>query len=180
MKMPSRRKIFELPIELREELERRLVSSGFGGYCGLSDWLAEQGFSISKSALHKYGQELEAEFESAMADVRYAKALAKAYAADDPDDSQAFTGAIAAMGQHALLKIMLAIRKADQDPTQNAKLMAQVSQALTSLGRLSISQSRHANDVRRQVAEDLARRVEESDVPLTPESFRALVAQVYG
>ena len=81
--MPSRRKIFELPAELREELERRLVSSGFGGYCGLSDWLAEQGFRISKSALHKYGQELEEEFESAMADVRYAKALA-----NDPEQSR--------------------------------------------------------------------------------------------
>jgi hypothetical protein len=77
--MPARSKVYELTSELRAELDRRLIVSGFGGYDGLADWLAEQGYQIGRSSLHRYGHDLQADFERTMADVQRTQQLAQAY-----------------------------------------------------------------------------------------------------
>ncbi|MBD3877364.1 DUF3486 family protein [Pseudomonas kunmingensis] len=45
-----------LPPELKAQLHSRLMTSGFAGYVEHSEWLAGQGWKISKSALHRYGK----------------------------------------------------------------------------------------------------------------------------
>ena len=61
--MPPRSKVYDLPQELRDELNERLVTSGFQGYEALTEWLAENGFKLSRSAVHRYGSALQEEFE---------------------------------------------------------------------------------------------------------------------
>lgn len=178
--MSRRSAIFDLPQEVREELSERLISSGFGGYEGLSDWLADKGFSISKSAIHRYGQGLQEDFDAAMGDVRKAQELARAYASASPDDSQALTGAVAAMAQESLLRIMIGLRKVESDPSETAKQMAQVSRALADLGRLGISQAKHAVEMRKQAAEELAGKVEQEGGAVTPERLRQIMRETYG
>jgi hypothetical protein len=51
--------ITRLPAEVQEEIDGRLVASGFGGYEALSDELRHRGHAVSKSALHRYGAVLE-------------------------------------------------------------------------------------------------------------------------
>lgn len=57
--MPPRSKVLDLPTEVKEELDRRLVAGGFQNYSGLAAWLAEQGYELSRSAVHRYGQTFE-------------------------------------------------------------------------------------------------------------------------
>ena len=57
--MPRRSGVTGLPPEIRDELNARLVANGFSGYEALSEWLEEQGYSLSKSALHRHGSVLE-------------------------------------------------------------------------------------------------------------------------
>ena len=58
--MAQRSSIFtRLPLKLRIQLDRRLIAGGFGGYAELTKWLHRQGYRISKSALNRYGVELE-------------------------------------------------------------------------------------------------------------------------
>lgn len=158
--MGRRSSVYELPPELREQLNARLVQQGFGGYSDLVAWLDEQGYRLSRSAVHRYGSELEQEYESAMGDVRRASELARAYTADDPDDGTAMTGAMTKMAQEALLRVLFAVRKMDDDPTEMARQMSQISRAMADLGRLSIQHSKHAAQVRREVAEEIAGRVD--------------------
>ena len=73
--MPRRSGVTGLPPEIRDELNARLVANGFSGYEALSEWLEEQGYSLSKSALHRHGSVLEADFEAAMSDVQRTTAL---------------------------------------------------------------------------------------------------------
>lgn len=184
--MPPRNAIFTLPPELRDQLNAKLVQSGFGDYTGLSAWLQEQGWEISKSAVHRYGQALASEYEAAMADVKKATELARAYAADDADDGAALTGAIARMAQESLLRILLALRKAEQagehEPQEMAKHMSQVSRALADLGRVTISHAKHASAIRAQLAQELEQRVQQAGAggAISPEQLRKIISEAYG
>lgn len=49
-----------LPAIVRNEIDRRLMENGFGSYAELAAELRVRGYNkISKSALHRYGQELK-------------------------------------------------------------------------------------------------------------------------
>ena len=50
-----------LPPDVRAELDSRLRKSGYGGVIGVAAWLTEHGgVVVSKSAVHRYAQELKA------------------------------------------------------------------------------------------------------------------------
>ena len=57
--MARRSTIEKLPEDVRRWLERALTESGFSGYNELESLLREQGYVISKSAIHRYGQKIE-------------------------------------------------------------------------------------------------------------------------
>ena len=52
--MPQTTAINSLPSEVQDALRQRLLATGFGQYEKHSEWLREQGFSVSKSAIHRY------------------------------------------------------------------------------------------------------------------------------
>ncbi|WP_081462147.1 phage protein Gp27 family protein [Alicycliphilus denitrificans] len=52
--MPRATTINSLPSEVQDALRQRLLTTGFGHYEEHSEWLREQGFSVSKSAIHRY------------------------------------------------------------------------------------------------------------------------------
>jgi hypothetical protein len=70
--MSQRSSIFTtLPIKVRRQLDRRLIRNGFSGYAALTAWLNSLGYPISKSALNRYGVELQhRERELALAGAR--------------------------------------------------------------------------------------------------------------
>jgi len=58
--MSQRSSLFtRLPLKVRRQLDQRLIAGGFGGYAALTKWLNRRGYRISKSALNRYGVELE-------------------------------------------------------------------------------------------------------------------------
>jgi hypothetical protein len=150
--MPARSKVFGLPAELRAELDRRLIEGGFSHYRLLAAWLESQGYEISKSALHHYGSDLEADFERTMGEVKRTQQLAQAFAQSTPDERGALVGATARIASESLLRITMALRSSEEDPAQLAKLMPQIARALGELGRLTISQEKWAQDLREQAA----------------------------
>jgi hypothetical protein len=132
------------------------VAGGFSGYEDLAAWLDGQGYEISKSALHRYGQGLQQDFEHAMADVKKATELARAYAQSDEDERAALTEASARIAQEQLLRILIGLRKAEDEPGKAARYMAQVSRAIAELGRLTISHKKWREEERRRMADEAA------------------------
>jgi hypothetical protein len=55
--MGKRMSVIALPKEVLDELRLRLMQSNFSNYEEHSTWLASKGFSISKSAIHRYATE---------------------------------------------------------------------------------------------------------------------------
>ncbi|ACL72726.1 putative bacteriophage protein [Thioalkalivibrio sulfidiphilus HL-EbGr7] len=154
--MPKRSKVFELPQDVREELNEKLVATGFQGYEALAGWLAERGFQVSRSSVQRYGSELQAEFEAAMGDVRKTTEMAKAFTEGDDDAKGSLVDATARIVQEQLLRITIALRKAEHEPEKAAKYMASVTHALADIGRMSLGQKKWAREVRREVAQEAA------------------------
>ena len=182
--MPARSAVVSLPAELRAELDQRLIGGGFQGYESLSEWLSTAGYSISKSALHRYGSALEEDFERTMADVQRTQRMAQAFADANPDQASALTDATVRVAQESLLRITLALRKGEEDPAALAKVMPKVTRALADLGRLDISREKWTAERERQIAraaaEGLAQSADAAGEPVTAAKIRALVAEVYG
>lgn len=154
--MPKRSKVYELPPELRDELNERLVSSGFQGYEQMANWLEERGFKVSRSSVQRYGQDLQEEFEMAMGDVRKTTEMAKAFTESDDDSKGSLVDATARIVQEQLLRITIALRKAEHEPEKAAKYMASITHALADIGRMSLGQKKWAREVRREVAQEAA------------------------
>ncbi len=158
--MPPRNKVFDLPQEVREELNEKLVSSGFQGYEALAGWLSDRGYNVSKSSVHRYGQDLQEEFEEAMGSVRRTTEMAKAMADAVEDDEGNLIDATARLVQEHLLRISLEFRKMEIEPDAAAHNLGKVAKALDSLGRLSLSQKKHAREIRTEVLQEAANRVD--------------------
>jgi hypothetical protein len=57
--MPQVNRFFKLPIAIQQEIEKRLMENGFSDYIAIADELKARGHRVSKSGLHRRGQELK-------------------------------------------------------------------------------------------------------------------------
>lgn len=146
--MPQRPSVTQLPEDLRAELDRRLLTSSFSGYTALAEWLSEQGYSISKSALHRYGQQ----FEARMAALQLATAQAKAIAEAVADDEGAMGEALTRLAQQKAFEVLLAMEETPEGIS------------LPALGRMIAELNRAGVAVKRYMAEVRARSQATADV----------------
>lgn len=140
--MPPRSKVKALPAVVLDEFNAKLIERGFTGYEELAAWLKSIGYDISKSALHRHGSALEAEFDEAMADARRTRALARAarQSGDEHDDSM--LAAASEIMQDNLLRVSLKLKRSDGEPEETAKTLSLVSRAFADVGRLDIARQK--------------------------------------
>lgn len=150
-------KIKALPPDVLEELNRRLISSGFSGYEDLAAWLKENGFDISKSAVGRHGSALEAEFEEAMADARRTRALAKAARQAGDENDNSLLAAATEIMQDNLLRVSLKLKNSEEDdPGAEAKTLSLVARAFSQVGRLDIARQKWQAELATRMAADAA------------------------
>jgi len=145
--MPPRSAIERLPEELKAELDRRLVASGFGGYVALSEWLAAQGYQIGKSSIHKYGTA----FEKKLGALRIASEQAKAIAEAVGDDQNAMGEALVNLAQEKAFGVLLDMQI---DPEQQD--FSRLTRSIAELNRAAVQQKKFAEEAREKVAAKLA------------------------
>lgn len=147
--MGRRAAVDMLPPDLRDELTAKLVENGFSAYEALAEWIASKGYSISKSALHRFGSDLESQFEEAMQDARRSVELARAMrASGNADGDGVLLDAASTVLQDQLLRISMALRTVEVDPQEAVKLVSQASRALADLGRLKVSYEKWQTEAR--------------------------------
>ena len=170
--MVARSKVDLLPDDLKKSLNKRLVEAAFADYENLSDWLAEQGYAISKSSIHRYGRRYEQQIER----LRVVTDTAERLVAAAPDDKSALAQATVQLAQEKLFDIFLASDEGDA-----SKLLA----ACSALAKLTTSQNsleklRHnAKIAERAAAAERAGEVAERR-GLTPATTRALRKAIEG
>ena len=103
--MAQRSTIEKLPEAVRHEFERKLVENGFSDYQAIAEWLQAQGYEISRSAAHRYGQKVQRRFAAIKSSTEAARLIAEG--ASDEGDTR--SEALMAMLQTELFDALVQI-----------------------------------------------------------------------
>ena len=145
--MPPRSKVATLPAEVKAWLDQALAENNFSDYEALAQELTERGYAISKSALHRYGQN----FEERLSALKMASEQARAVVAAAPDEEGAVNEALMRLVQEHLFKLLM---------TEGGQIdLPKVAKAVAELGKASIAQKKWQAEVRAK-AEAAATEVE--------------------
>lgn len=175
--MGRRSKVDGLPAGLKAELERLLLDQSHGGYDALATWLAEQGYQIGKSSLHRH----DARLHATMGRIRAAAEAAVILNRAAPDDTDEQGAATIRMVQASLFEAMtrLADASEEDDLADRIKLLSSAARAVADASRASIGQKKFAEEVR--VKLDEAERVaSKSGKRLDADTLRAIREALYG
>lgn len=157
--MPKRSKIATLPADVRAWLDKALADSNFSDYQLLEMTLADKGYTIGKSSIHRYGQQLE----SRLAAVKASTEAARAIAAAAPDDADLRSAAVMSLVQTDTFNVMVALQEAgaEDDPAGRLKLLAKAAEAIAKLSRASVNQKKWEAEVtaKVQAAADAAAKI---------------------
>lgn len=134
--MPPRSKITALPPEVKAWLDSALVDSDFSGYEALAAELRAKGYDISRSAIHRYGQE----FEDRLSALKLASQQARAVVEAAPDNEGAVNEALMRLVQEKLFQLLMA---------QDGQIdLPKVAKAVAELGKASVVQKKWQAEVR--------------------------------
>ncbi len=134
----SHGKIDKLPVELKKQVEEKLLSGET--YEEVSDWLKTQGEDVHLSSVGRYGKKFLNKFES----VRMAKEFAKLLAEDNVDRP-----ATELHEANNLLASQL-IMEAMIDDSMDAKDRADAAKSIASLQRAQVSNEKLKLDARKE------------------------------
>lgn len=175
--MPKRSKILELPEDIKTDLDRKLIANGFGGYVALAEWLQEQGYAISKSSVHSYGQK----FEERLGALKVATQQARAIVESAPDQEGAMSEALLRLTQEKLFGVLLEYQG---KPDKEISLPA-LSKAIAELNRSSVTTKKYAADVREKLEAKFAALEKESSDKggkrkIDADTLRIVREEIYG
>jgi hypothetical protein len=145
--MPTRSKVALLPEDIRAELERRLISSGFSNYDAIAKWLNEQNVDISRSAIHRFGQDFAAKCDAIRIATEQAKTIVSVVGDDEGNMNEALIRLIQQLSFDVLIK--------NQD-ADIAELLPKMGVMIAKLSKASVDQKKFSAEVRKQTLEQAA------------------------
>ncbi len=170
--MPAPSKVDMLPEDVRQALEQRLIAQAFSGYVPLAEWLAEQGFAITKSSLQRWGSR----FEDRIAGLKIATDQAKAIVAASPDDEGAMSDALMRLTQEKLFSVLLDL-EVDPESIELPKL----ARAIADMNRSTVTLRRYQGDVKARTAAAANKVADKCRAAgVSPETLSAITRDIYG
>ncbi len=141
--MPPRSKIQTvLNDEDRKALNARLVKSGFADYSEHAEWLAERGYEIARSSVHRYGQD----FEDRLNRLKLATEQARTIVEASPDDEGMMSDALTRLLQEKLFTVLQ-----DMEVDPDKVNIASLGKAIADLNRANISQKKWQQEYREKI-----------------------------
>lgn len=171
--MPARSKITTLPEEIKAELDKKLISRGFADYTALVEWLQGQGFEISRSTLHRYGQDFEAKCEAIKIATEQAKAIVGVVGDDEGNMNEALIRLIQQLSFDILIK---------NEHEDLLSILPKMGVMIAKLSRASVDQKKYASDARKKALEEAANAVETSakQEGVSPETIVKIRREILG
>jgi flagellar hook-basal body complex protein FliE len=157
--MPSRSKITKLPDIIKRELDKRLITGSFSDYRKLSDWLQEQGFEISRSAINRYGQA----FEDRLAAIKVASEQARAVSEAVGDNEGVMNDALISLVQEKAFDVLVNLQTSD--PVAFAKIFPKMGIMVAKLSKASVDQKKWMSEAKgkaKDAAEEVVKAVKKS------------------
>lgn len=142
--MAKRSKIVGLPPAVRGWIDAALMEGNFSGYEQLEAELKSRGYGISKSAIHRYGQNMERRLAAVRASTEAARQIAEAA----PDEADQRSAAVISLVQTDIFNVLLLLQEAESaKPEERLKIMGQAARSIAELSRASVNQKKHAAQV---------------------------------
>ena len=179
--MAPRSSIEKLPEDVRRWLERALTENGFSGYVELENLLREKGYQISKSAIHRYGKQIESRLKAIKAAAEVAKLITEQV--DDEGDSQ--SDALMRLVQTDLMNLLIEARNVESLSVKDRlKALGMIGKNIASMTTASVKLKEYQADHKAKVQaklDELARTADKdgTDLP-TLERVRQSILEVYG
>lgn len=178
--MAKRSTIATLPPDILAAFERRLAENGFANYTELTEWLNQQGYEVSRSAVHRYGQKVERRFAAIKSSTEAARLIADG-AADEGDTR---SEALMAMVQTELFDALVQIGDMGDEelnPLARFDLMSEGAKRIAGLISASTRLKEYQAKVKAKVAaaaEDVAKQAKKGG--LSDEAAEAIRKQILG
>lgn len=171
--MPARSSISKLPQGVREAFEKKMISGGFADYNGLAVWLKEQGFEISRSAVHRYGQE----FETKLVAIKLATEQARAITEAVGDEEGVMGDALTRLCQEKAFKVLVEMQDPDPEKVDISKMGIMISR----LNRAAVTQKKWMLEAR-QKAQKAVENIEAKAGAkgVSPEAMKVIKEEIYG
>lgn len=153
--MPKISKIDALPLDVKMELDRLLIEQAFSDYRGLEAWLAEKGFEIGKSSIHRYGKEFKEQIEA----IRLATEQAKAISEVCDDDANNLGDALGRLAQQKAFDLICKFDPSGSEPLAFDRLV----NAIANLNKSANATKKHSQAIRsqlRRVGDEVAAEVQ--------------------
>jgi len=171
--MPRRSKIDLLPEAIRKEFEKRLIAGSFSDYEGVALWLQAQGYDISRSAAHRWGQG----FQRTQASVKAATDMATALTENIGDDAGTILDASQRIYMGKILQVLLDMEDLDPENIDFLKL----GRAIADITKTAIPLKKHMDEVAlrkkaEQAAANIATRAQGS---LPAGTLKMVLEEVY-
>jgi hypothetical protein len=171
--MPRRSKVEQLPPEIKAWLDQALVQSNFSQYELLSAELKKRGCEISKTGLHRYGQD----FEERLKTLRMVTEQARAVVQASPDEDGAVNDALVRLTQEKMFGILMEIN-VDPDSVDLAKL----ARAVAEPGKASVAPTRWQTEARKSALAEAAKEagIAAKSVGLTDDAVEQIKRRILG
>jgi hypothetical protein len=129
--------------EDRDWLNRQFTDKGFCGYEEIAALLAERGYSVSKSSVHRYGQKLERKLAAVQASTQAAMLIADAA----PDDADQRSNAVLSLIQTEIFNALVDFQEATDNeepmtPADRLTLLAKAGKGIADLSKASVNQKK--------------------------------------
>ena len=142
--------IDQLKPEDKTMLDRWLMDKGFCGYEEIATKLAEMGYSVGKSSIHRYGQKLESKLAAVQASTQAAMMIADAA----PDDGDLRSSAVLSLVQTELFNALVSLQDSndpDASPADRIMLMAKAGKGIAEIAKASVNQKKWESEVKERV-----------------------------
>ena len=142
--------IDRLPPDIKKLLDDKLFDNGFNGYVDLETWLREQGYEISKSSIHRYGQKVERKLAAVQASTQAAMMIAE----QAPDDADVRSQAVLSLVQTELFNALVDFQSVVEEdenamsPADRIKLFGQSGKGIANVTTASVYQKKWQVEVR--------------------------------
>lgn len=162
-----------LPDSVKHELNIKLTQNAFSDYTGLTGWLNEQGFEISRSSLHRYGQKVERRFKAIKASTEAAKIISDG-AKDDKDTR---SEALMALIQTSLFDALVDLQELEElDLDRKLNLLSNVGKNIASLSNAS----NRLKEYQAKVKEELDEKFKQLKTNIDADTLNRIKQEVYG
>ncbi|WP_446807972.1 phage protein Gp27 family protein [Methylomonas sp. 2BW1-5-20] len=142
--MPPRSAIDTLPDSVLSALNERLIGARFSDYEGLAAWLQEQGFQISRSAVHRHGSALQAAMEKSIGRARERMEIAKAMGGMSNEDKAALLEASEMVAIDQLMDVLEGMQGWDLE--DKAVVIPKLARAISTVGRGAVGSAQWRKD----------------------------------